>query len=638
MSSLRKKILIWDVVGEAIDTAEYDAIILWQSYEQNSKKNVVSIPRLIQDNSDEIKEQYLSFIYKLGEASIKGKRVVEHLEVSCDFSYWWMTLLTEKCNFAKTPQIDNIIKVMSFKDWLNVDELYDIKLVSSNNKLNLAISELSLIQKYNYKWEEINTNNSSILKNIYVSIPNIIKAPIWLIRYLKDNWQLKGVGIDGWKETSATLSFVSYFFHLDSKEANKSNYSSRYWTKLPEMLSQYSIKSNWLHIYVSSDAFPLSYDARIAVDGFNDKYLGKQNHVFLQSFITTSVILKTIYVWIAIALKYKVIKSGIRHESSELWWLLEDDLKDSLVGVTAISNLLFYKLFCEAMVLLPPQKRGVYLQENQGWESGLIDAWSRYGHSNNLIGMPHSTLSYWDLRFYFDKRTYNKTIKCPKPLPNLVAVNGKNTRDKYLSWGYPKDDIIKVEALRYLNLIEQKYKIGTGEVPEITNNITVLVLGDYMKVNTDKLMKLLQEADQLSKKNIKYIVKPHPMCPIDKGDYSDLNIKITNNMIHMILDECDIAISSMSTSASVDVYITGKPVVIYLDERTLATSPLTEDDGIAFVTTGVDFEKIISGANKIEFKDDQGKDYFYLDENLTKWRELLVEDHIINQTNLERVK
>jgi len=373
----------------------------------------------------------------------------------------------------------------------------------------------------------------------------------------------------------------------------------------------------------------LSYNARAMVDGFNDKNLGKQNHVFLQSFITTSVILKTIYIWIAITLKYKVVKSCIRYESGELWWLLEDDLKSSLLGVEAIRNLFFHKLFCESMRLLPPQKKGVYLQENQGWESGFIDAWKVNGHGDNLIGMPHSTLSYWDLRFYFDIRTYNRTVKFSKPLPNYVAVNGENTRGKYLSWGYPKSDLIKVEALRYLNVIENKYKIDIREMSKIYNNINVLVLGDYMKSNTDNLMKLLQEANCLIKENVKYIVKSHPMCPIDENNYPDLDIKITNKLIHTLLDECDIAIASMSTSASIDVYITGKPIVIFFDERTLKLSPLTEDDGVDFVSSGDDFAKIIRGGAKATAKKRQGENYFYLDENLTRWRELLVDDYII---------
>ena len=65
------------------------------------------------------------------------------------------------------------------------------------------------------------------------------------------------------------------------------------------------------------------------------------------------------------------------------------------------------------------------------------------------------------------------------------------------------------------------------------------------------------------------------------------------------------------------------------DERTLKLSPLTEDDGVDFVSSGDDFAKIIRGGAKATAKKRQGENYFYLDENLTRWRELLVDDYII---------
>ena len=58
----------------------------------------------------------------------------------------------------------------------------------------------------------------------------------------------------------------------------------------------------------------------------------------------------------------------------------------------------------------------MYLQENQGWEFALIQVWEK-AKSWELIGVPHSTIRYWDMRYYFDSRHYNDydTKRIPRP-------------------------------------------------------------------------------------------------------------------------------------------------------------------------------------------------------------------------------
>ena len=61
------------------------------------------------------------------------------------------------------------------------------------------------------------------------------------------------------------------------------------------------------------------------------------------------------------------------------------------------------------MASLPRQRLGLYLCENQGWERIFIRAWRKHGHGK-LIGVAHSTIGYWDMR-YFDQQ--DKLIKLP---------------------------------------------------------------------------------------------------------------------------------------------------------------------------------------------------------------------------------
>ena len=58
--------------------------------------------------------------------------------------------------------------------------------------------------------------------------------------------------------------------------------------------------------------------------------------------------------------------------------------------------------------------------ENQNWERIFLFFWRKNGHGKN-IGVKHTTIRYWDLR-YFDI-SKNKFFNLPQP--DLVAVNGK---------------------------------------------------------------------------------------------------------------------------------------------------------------------------------------------------------------------
>ncbi len=628
-----KTILIWDI--DSGEIPECDRLVLWQNYKVNKENNEISIPQLVENNADKLKSQYLALIYELGEAEVNGKRIVDHLEIRPGFSYWWMTLLTEKCNFSKSPQIDNIIKLMAFYDWLKNKDYRVIKLVSKNSALADSMRILTVKLNITFDWEQIVSEKSkdSLVRRIYNNFPNILKAIISLAHHLIDRWKLRGVGVAKWKNSSATISFVSYLFHLDLSAANASRYKSGYWSELLKVLDRNNIQSNWLHFYIKSMSTPTVSTAKQLLNRFNSRYKEKQNHVFLESFLSFKVVRKTLESWLKVVVQYGTVKGEIEKQTGFLWPLFVNDVKVSLLGVTAIQNLLSYYLFIEAMDLLPVQRKGVYLQENQGWEFGFISAWKQFSHSG-LIGMPHSTVRYWDLRYFFDQRSYERSNSCNIPLPDKVATNGEVAKNNYTNGGYPESDLVKVEALRYLYLDTIASHKNNSSV--LKKREKVLVLGDYLQENTVKQMQLLQEASQYIENRIQYIVKPHPACPILREDYPELDMTVTHKSIHKLIDSCLIAYTSAVTSAAVDAYCAGKLVVTVLDPNALNLSPLRGVvDGVSFVRTSNELAEILNNIDTI--KDSTSKrreDYFYLDNQLPKWKKLLINNENVSKERI----
>jgi len=619
-----RTVLIWDSADPISDSEDIN--VLWQNYKVVYPEKEVSIPKLVEKGADELRSKYLALIYDLGEVKIGKKRTIDYLEIRLGFSYWWMTRLIEKCNYSKSQQINNIIKLMAFEEWSKSKDFTIIKVATNNRELAESIKSLTSQLGLIFNWIKLPSKKPEvkIVRRIYSGLPNIIKAPIWLSYYLIDRWKLKGDGLENWKKSIATVTFTSYFFNLDVDAARKGVYKDRYWTKIPDLLRENSVESNWLHIYVKNNFLPTMASARELIERYNRSHGGIENHLFLDSFLGYEVVRRTIIDWLQLLSKYSRLKSPIKQRADHFWPLIKSDLKVSLLGVTAVHNILLRHLFSSAMQMLPTQKKGLYIQENQGWEFGFVSVWRECDHGQ-IIGVPHSTVRYWDLRYFFDARLYEQNGELYCPFPDKVAVNGEAAKNQYIGGGYAEDKLVEVEGLRYLQL-EKVYSNNSvlGKEYEGVNNI--LVLGDYLHKYTKYQMEFLQEACKFINVKINFIVKPHPICPIRSQDYEKINMIITDHPIDKLIGQCVMAFTSSGTSAAVDAYSAGKKVITLLDGKTLNLSPLRNCRDVLFVMSPHELANIINRIDQIEVENNQGENYFYLDEDLPRWRELLLDD------------
>jgi surface carbohydrate biosynthesis protein (TIGR04326 family) len=618
-------LLVWDT--DKTLPLEHCGAALWQSYSVSDIDREVSVPQLVEDNAEHLRSAYLDLIYKLGETKVSGKRVIDHLEIRPDFSYWWMTLLVE-CNYSKSPQIDNAVKLMAFRAWIVEKSCSNISLVTSSSELASAMRLLATELGINFTWKRVTQEKKTfhLLKYIFGCLPKPMQSIVWLINYIITRWPLKGVGVDRWIHSQAKTTFVSYLFHLDLNTAKQGYFKSGYWTELPGILEQEKVQSNWLHFYVKNELLPTATDAKNLICRFNRSHTGNQNHVVLESFLGIRVLWTSIRNWYRLVKLKQVLEAGFREKCDYLWPFFEQDVQASFVGIPAMSNLMFIALFEKAMSTLPTQEQGCYLLENQAWEFGFINAWRTAKHGRKLIGLAHATVRYWDLRYFFDSRIYNIKNKCDMPTPDLIAVNGVAARKMYLDSAFPINQLVDVEALRYLylNHLVQNIEDSTSNI--LGENI-LLVLGDYMQVNTKYQMDLLLKANQYIDTEIKYVVKPHPACPILAEDYPQLKLIVTNDPIPMLITHCSMVFTSSATSAAVDAYCAGKRVVTALDIIKLNLSPLKDCESVSFVSSPEELAAILNQIDSVKEINGQGKDFFYLDSELPRWRKLLIQNN-----------
>ena len=616
------KLLIWDSESPPEETT--GRIALWRSFSDSLSADIVSIPSMVEKDAEVFRQRYLSWLYNLGETKICGSRLVDHLEVRPGLSYWWILLPAEKCNYSKSSQIYDIFRLMAFESWSVKHKPLHIKIVTANPSLAECIETWCKSNGVSFDWQRLTSKQSqlSLFRRIYKFLPIKLSALIWLAKYLVTRWPLKGVGLKDWTNSKGKVAFFSYLYNLVPGAITQGKFESQYWAHLPKDLLLENCKTNWLHLYFKSSQIQTPIAAADLLRRFNSQGKCDQVHVTLDTFLSWGVVFKVLRDWhhlYSATLKLQKMPSARFGKSLEFGPLFMSAWQKSFYGAEAMSNLINLNLFEAALKALPDQRTGVYLQENQGWEASLINAWNAE-ENGRLIGAPNASVRFWDLRYFYDERCYVRKGRNNLPMPDLVALNGPAAMNAYLEGDYPASQMLQVEALRYLSLTDSRAAESKITLPR-GSNLKVLAMGDYIPQNTQLQMQLLEQAANLLPKDTLFIIKPHPSCPVDPADYPELNMTLTTEPLSNLLATCDVAYSSSLTAASVDAYIAGIPVISVLDPSKLNMSPLRGCDGVVFVNTS---QELAMALKNTKPSNPQKNSFFMLDPDLTSWKKLLI--------------
>ena len=161
------------------------------------------------------------------------------------------------------------------------------------------------------------------------------------------------------------------------------------------------------------------------------------------------------------------------------------------------------------------------------------------------------------------------------PLPDFIGINGDGSKRILILSGYPKDKLLELEALRY------QYLDGV-KISKNVNNLNILVLGGK---GIDSQMKLLDSADNLIDKSVKFTIKSDPWNPIKLNDLQKMRMELTAESMDELLSKYNVVYTDNITSAAVDAYCTGKKIISMLDPHTLNLSPLLDKKDVLFVSS-----------------------------------------------------
>lgn len=593
----------------------------WTGYAESG--TVRSLMAHIDRHSERLRQAYVSWVQDLGDATVDGITVVDHLAQPDGLSYWWMTLLVEQSPW-KSPAIMDAIRLLAFGEVVSEEQPNTIRLVGGDTRIDEALRIWCAELGVNYSWDDGRLKQRFGLRGIYRSLPQGLQAFATLCRYCIERWPLRKADHHEWTDDPRAVFFCSYFIHLDEKSCEQGRFLSRYWEHLPRTLSAESVPTNWLQCYLRSSSVPDVRTALAWVGGFNARFRTEGHHTFLDAFLSWPLAWRVLKRFVTLFLQSSRLGefgASVRaEEAPSLWPVMRGDWISSTQGAAAAMNVLWMELYDAALRVLPTQQRGVYLMENQSWERAFIHAWRKHGHGK-LIATVHATVRFWDLRYAAHEKLFRARSN-PLPQPDVIAVNGPRAMSSLRDMAYPGELLVEAEALRYshVTIMSSAVRDARIELP-----LRVLVVTDYHDAGTRSMMRILEAASVHLDGAAVYTVKPHPNLLVAASDYPSLRLAIATDVLATLLPRYDVVFASNNTSASVDAFVTGVPVIVALDESELNFSPLYRQAGVRFVSNG---RTLANALRAVREETDtrarsEASSYFYLDDEIPRWRRIL---------------
>ena len=592
----------------------------WGGYEEGGA--VRSILCYVDEHGERLREKYIAWIHALGEAEIDGRRLIDHLAFEDGLSFWWVTPFVEQSPW-KTPVIIDAIRLFALEEVLSEQAPEEVCLVSADKRLHHSVRELCRNMDIAYHWrQQAEPTGRRFGRSRAIRIvPHTVRALLYLLFYALERWPLRQSDRAGWFGGGKALLFCSYFINI-SDPGEGGQFYSRYWQGLHRLLQQMGLQANWLHMYLPHAAVSKPATALKWLSRFNHKRQEQGFHTLIDAYLSWSVLLRVLkrWIWLAAATwRLRSIKHAFKPAGTHLslWPLMRGEWYAAMRGKKAVESLLFVELFDAALGSAPRQRKGFYLLENQAWERAFVHAWKKHAHGE-LVGVQHTTIRFWDLRYFVSPSTLCSTASHPIPQPGCVALNGKMAVNACLEMGLPKKMIRYCEALRFEYLKDVQ---ANRLAPQATRKeMKILILGDHTRSGTERLLRMLEGAYISS---ASYSFKAHPSFTIQPEKYPLLHLKTVTDSLGRNMNGFDIACATHHTSASLDAFLSGLRIVVLLDENEPNFSPLRGQPNVRFVCSAEELIEALQHTGQDALSNPVCDDFFFLDRELPRWKRLL---------------
>ena len=592
---------------------------------------IISLPVTTEEHAVELKAEFLRWIHELGQTEVNGQSLVSHLKIFDNLSFWWLTSVAEKSPFL-CESIFQVFKLRTLEKIYADKDCQGLIYHGNNKSLNSSLKAWSQDLGHSYKWIPSLVDSSAgssdgFIRKIICKLPHFLQGIVWLIKKWFDRWRHVNSVQLGAEESNQTPrpTIVTFFPNIHMGQVEKGDFRSKYWERFHDYLEIKKIPVDWVWFYFGSK--DLSFEKSVKLKNkCNQKPNSNQRYFLLEEFLSCDGLWKSFVLY----LKLRRKAHGMNHlrkafcfpdSKINFFPVMEDDWNHSLFGVGAIEKIIWAVMFDSMAQKLPASPWGLYTWENQTWERALVSAWKRHRTKSKVVGYEHSSVRLIDLRLFSDMRTYEGKGIEEFPIPDMLGINSSKGLEWMRESGYPSNKTARIEALRYFGL---SGKHGSFKKPTVATGRNLLMVAGILPEEARFQIQLLKQADEQGglEKYDQVWIKPHPglgLDPILKDLKPNFKFTLATRPIVELMEETDVVYCANSTGASLEAAWLGVPLIILAAMDSMNLNPLFGFPDQSFVKDCTELLLALESPRPIEMPED----YFFLDENLKSWKEVL---------------
>jgi surface carbohydrate biosynthesis protein (TIGR04326 family) len=612
MSATGARFLLTDAVE---DSEDGDVLLLaWNDHTEGPRR--LSVARHLDVRASAIRAKYLAFVCDLGRSGAPGATLIERLARHDGYNLWWSSSIAEKSPFKSAAIID-CLKLLALEEIL-IERRPALLRIRLGGPRATAVAVLARRLGISVR-REGSRREWPGAKALFRALPAVLQAGVWVVRHLLPRLVLRRARGVPWYTGPRAVTFFSYFFNISEAAFRRGEFRPAQWGDLPQFCTSSGLRMNFAHHFLPTPPAPRPADALRWVRRFNENADAQGAHTFVDSYVGGRELWRATRAYLRAAVRSFTlgdVRAAFSPQGSavSLWPLLKHDWLESVRGRVAFQSCIWMEAFDAMLRELPRQQLGLYLQENQGWERILIHAWRRHGHGA-LVGVAHSTVRFWDLRYFDDPREYQGAAALERPAPDEVALNGAVAERMYAEAGYPRRTV-GVEALRFMHLAGLAGRAARAP----SSRPTLLVAGDSVRAATGELLRCLAAVPRGTRAAYRILFKPHPWCPIELTDFGLDDVESRAESIPQLIGEADLVCGGIS-SVTLEGYCAGVPVIVFVAPGSLNFSPVLGLEGARMANGPA--EMGASLGHPVSAAPAARPELFHLDGRFPRWRKLL---------------
>jgi surface carbohydrate biosynthesis protein (TIGR04326 family) len=542
-----------NLVGESAHVIFDGLIVYWNSFEKNHGE--LSLPRIVENNSVEYRQKYIDLLFELENKDSNGVKFFELFKIN-GFNYWDF-LFSSEFSFQENNTANNFLKIYAFIEIAKKKNVESISVFNLEKKIAKVISF----------WCKRNSIEFKILKSNRVKLILRLRGMVWvqyvlglgdILKLLLANRTLVSTKNRRTFTGEKEIVVLDYF---DNFRQHNQSFVSGYWGSLPEVFCKKGFSIRYLHFFTKNSETKNISKAKKIMQNL-DTESQNTTHELVESYFGFRVFLMSILIFLKInCLFFRsylfLSKYELTVDRLNLYPIMSDYTRDNLIGRAAAKNAVHIALFQKISSELKANSSVYYLMENQAWEKAAVNSLKNLGI--RTIGVVHTYRRFWDFRFAMFALHSMRSRAELGFTPDLILTNSASSLSEFLDFGFSQDQVIQVEAIRYLD--HALVKNRTASIHQ--SPLRILVIGEYLKNVATEQLKFLLEAKKFLGKSVEFVFRIHPSCDSSIIDEYRDHIEISSGSFEQDLAECDEVLAYSSSTAVIQVLKTGKRIRLY---------------------------------------------------------------------------